>query len=274
MKTDFLKNAFSRASDFVPDALERGYHRGIQALNMTELGARMAAGQELDNPGLQKIVSNIASREQKIADRAAPEDVAQQMKALLGSKSVREVIVNIVKNPLAVFNVVAEGMAAELPTFAVAAGSLLTGPAAPIVVTAGLTATSASSAYGQEMMNQFRKYGYDIRSTESLNAALGHRFMMQEATQNAVLRATISAGFTLATMGASRAVSAVSGVAARAAENVGDTLLVKTAIRTVGQTVQSLAMNKRLPTAGEYIISQTAGAMNGRVKSFVTIPTR
>jgi hypothetical protein len=274
MKTDFLKKAFSRASDFVPDALERGYHRGIQALNMTELGCRMAAGQELDSPVVQKIVSNIATREQKIADRAAPDDVAKQMQTILGSKSVREVIVNSIKNPLAVFNTVAEGMAAELPTFAVAAGSLFTGPAAPVVMTVSLTASSASSSYGQEMMNQFRKHGYDLRTTESINAALGNRFMMQEANEMALLRATISAGFTLATMGASRAVSAVSGVAARAVENVRDTLVVKTAIRTVGQTVQSLAMNKRLPTAGEYIISQTAGAMNGRVKSFVAIPSK
>ncbi|MDB5491052.1 MAG: hypothetical protein JWO78_901 [Micavibrio sp.] len=272
MKTDFLKNAFSHASDYIPDALERGYHRGIQALNMTQLSSRLAAGQDLASPSLQKLVRNIASREQKISERAAPEHIETQIRTILESRNIGKVVVNGIKNPRAVFNTVAEGMAAELPTLAVAAGCLLSGPAAPVLMTVGLTAASASSSYGQEMMNQFRKHGYDLRQAESVNAALSNRFMMEAANEKAVLRATISAGFTLATLGASRIVSGVSGAAVRAAENFGDTLLVKTAIRTVGQTVQSLAMKQRLPTAGEYIVSQTAGAMNGRVKAFVALP--
>jgi len=267
MTTERLQKAFSAASGFIPDAFHRGYHRGFQALAMTELHARLAVGQSIDDPSIQNIVGEIAKHEQAIAAHAPSEDIQQQMRTILTSGGIVETAKNIVKNPRAVFNTLGEAVATELPSFGVAAVALVTGPAAPLTMTAGVTAVSAANTYGQEMLSQFRNRGYDLQDPKNIDAALGNRFMMEEARNKSLLRAGIGASFTLATMGASRAISSVAGVALRTSENIGESLLLKTAIRSVGQTAQTLVLHNRLPTAGEYFLTQAAGSLNGKIRT-------
>ena len=267
MTTEHLRHAFSAASGFIPDAFQRGYHRGIQALSMTGLNARLAAGQSLDSPSIQKIIGEISIHEQAIAAHAAPDDVQRQMQNILMSDGIGQTAINIIKNPRAVFNTLGEALATELPSFAVAAGALIAGPAAPMAMTAGVTAVSTANAYGQEMLGYMRSHNYDLSDNTAISAALGNRYVMEEARNKALTRASIGAAFTLATMGASRIVSSIAGVAVRTAEDIGESLLMKTTIRSVGQTLQTLVLHNRMPTPGEYFLTQAAGTLNGKVRS-------
>lgn len=267
MTTERLRNVFSAASGYIPDAFQRGYHRGSQAMSMTQLSARLAAGQSLENPSVQKLVNEIATHERAIADHAAPGDIQEQMRIILTSDGICKTAVNVIKNPRAVFNTLAEAITTELPSFAVAAGALVAGPAAPMAMIVGVTMTSAANTYGQEILSQMRNHNYDLRKPQDLNAALGNRYMLGEAREKALIRAGIGAAFTFATMGASRVVASVAGVAVRTAEDVGESLLMKTAIRSVGQTMQTLMLHDRLPTSGEFFLTQAAGTLSGKVRA-------